>query len=481
MLVAFFLVAILLERSLAADLESERRAQLVEQARGAGDWVGATRHPNRVAGRLAQVVQSEVVIFDRDDCVVGSSVPEHDPVRFGERRRDDGTRAGPAGVESGPCTAPEEVVAARSEGLGAAHRVRGEDALQYVAVPAEDGLVVRLARSDRDVAGPLSKMRLRLALAMVVALVLALGLALLASRLIARPLRTMAEGAAKIAEGDYEPHFPSLPKDEFGQLADVLSALAAKLKADIERIGKLEATRSDFVANVTHELRTPVAAIRGCAETLMEGNVDDGQRRHFIDLMQKHAERIGALVEGLLQLSKIEAEPKEDAPRTTVPLAEVLENVGDTLAQRARARHVTLALGAAHAPPVLGDETRLEQVLENLVDNAIKYGREGGRIAVETAASGDRVVVTVADDGPGIEAKHLPRLFERFYRVDAGRSRERGGAGLGLAIVKHLVESMGGSISVDSAVGRGTTFTLTLLRGGSLRPGPASSRPAASS
>ncbi len=447
MLVAFSLVAILLERSLSADLESARRAQLVEQARGAGDWVGATRHPNRVAGRLAQVVQSEVVIFDRNDCVVGSSVPEHDPVNLVK-----------------PCAAPEEIEGARRTGIGEAHRIRGDDTLQFVAAPAEDGLVVRLARSDRDIAGPLSKMRLRLALATVTALVLALGLALLASRLVARPLRTMAAGASRIAEGDYDTSFPHLPKDEFGQLADVLSALAAKLKADIERIQRLEATRRDFVANVTHELRTPIAAIQGCAETLMNDSLDRPRQRHFIDLMHKHAERIHALVDGLLQLSKIEAEPKEDAPRHRIALTDVLANVRETLQARARDRRVTIEIDAKGEPMVLGDETRLEQVLENLIDNAIKYGRESGCIEVTTETRDAHVVVAIKDDGPGIEEAHLPRLFERFYRVDAGRSRERGGAGLGLSIVKHLLESMGASVEVTSELGRGTTFTVTLLR-----------------
>jgi signal transduction histidine kinase len=457
-LVAFFLVAILLERSLAADLEAERDQRLLEQARGAGDWVSSTRHPNRVAGRLAQVVQSEVVIFDRDNCIVGSSVPDADPL-----------------TEGTPCVAPEEVIDARALGRGSVERMRAGDRMHYVAIPSADGLVVRLARSSRDIEGPLGEMRLRLAIAMVVALVLALGLALLASRLVARPLRAMALEASRIAQGDYEPHFPSLPKDEFGQLAGVLSALAQTLKADLERISKLELTRRDFVANVTHELRTPVAAIQGCAETLMNGALDREQQLHFVQLLHKHAQRIHALVEGLLQLSKIEAEPRADVPREPLDVYVVAANVLETMSAKAAARGVKLENAVPPGLQIFGDETRLEQVFENLVENAIKYGRDKGVIRLTAEADEKRVVIAISDDGPGIEAVHLPRVFERFYRIDSGRSRDRGGAGLGLAIVKHLVESMGGAIAVTSD--HGATFTLTFPR----EPGgPASRRAIAS-
>lgn len=454
-LVAFFLVAILLERSLAADLEAERDQRLLEQARGAGDWVSSTRHPNRVAGRLAQVVQSEVVIFDRDNCVVGSSVPDADPLSEGP-----------------PCTPPSEVLDARSLGRGSAERVRAGDRTHYVAIPSSDGLVVRLARSSRDIEGPLGDMRLRLAIAMVAALVLGLGLALLASRLVARPLRAMALEASRIAQGDYAPNFPALPRDEFGQLAEVLSALAQTLKTDLERIGKLELTRRDFVANVTHELRTPVAAIQGCAETLMNGTLDREQQLHFMQLLHKHAQRIHALVEGLLQLSKIEAEPRSDVPHEPVEVFVVAANVVETMSAKASSRGMQLENVVPPGLQIRGDETRLEQVFENLVENAIKYGRDRGSIRLAVEADDKRVVLTVSDDGPGIEAVHLPRIFERFYRIDAGRSRDRGGAGLGLAIVKHLVESMGGEISVTSE--NGTRFALAFPREPSSAPGPAS-------
>jgi two-component system, OmpR family, phosphate regulon sensor histidine kinase PhoR len=228
---------------------------------------------------------------------------------------------------------------------------------------------------------------------------------------------------------------------------------------DMTRLRKLLVVRRDFVANVSHELRTPVTAIQGYAETLLRGPVDEPTRKQFLEIIHRHARRLGALVEGLLTLSELEARPPEQAVRERVEVPAIAEHVRATLRERAAQRETRVDVDVAADVIARGDPVAVEQVIENLVDNAIKYGKDGGgQVRVTGRRRGDRVLLEVLDDGPGMGAEHLPRLFERFYRVDAGRSRERGGTGLGLAIVKHLVESMGGTVEVDSEVGRGTTF-----------------------
>jgi two-component system phosphate regulon sensor histidine kinase PhoR len=254
---------------------------------------------------------------------------------------------------------------------------------------------------------------------------------------------------------------------------------------DMTRLKRLLVVRRDFVANVSHELRTPVTAIQGYAETLLrsatpsrEGSgdpdppppIDEATRKEFLEIIHRHARRLGALVEGLLTLSNLEARPPEQAVCEPVDLVAIAEHVRATLRERAAQRGARVDVDVAAGAVARGDPVGVEQVIENLVDNAIKYGRdEGGRVVVRGRAARGRVVLEVEDDGVGIAPEHLPRLFERFYRVDAGRSRERGGTGLGLAIVKHLVESMGGSVDVTSRPGHaggGTTFRVDLAAWG---------------
>ncbi|HEY6463167.1 MAG TPA: ATP-binding protein, partial [Polyangiaceae bacterium] len=237
---------------------------------------------------------------------------------------------------------------------------------------------------------------------------------------------------------------------------------------DMTRLRKLLVMRRDFVANVSHELRTPVTAIQGYAETLLRGpggGVDEATRRDFLEIIHRHARRLGALVEGLLTLSDLEARPPEAAVRVKVDVAAIAEHVRATLRDRAAQRTARVELDLGEGLDARGDPVAVEQVIENLVDNAIKYGKDaGGQVRVTGRRTSDRVVLEVHDDGRGIDPEHLPRLFERFYRVDEGRSRERGGTGLGLAIVKHLVESMGGTVDVASASASatGTTFRVYL-------------------
>ncbi len=232
---------------------------------------------------------------------------------------------------------------------------------------------------------------------------------------------------------------------------------------DVTRIRRLESLRRDFVANVSHELRTPVTSIRSAAETLRSALGDPDAMARFVEIIDRNAERLHRLVEDVLDLSRIESRELRLHPEP-IEVGAFAEQLFTLYRGRAESRGIRFGLEISEGTlSVRADRRALEQVLGNLIDNAVKYCGDGAEIAVRASPAGAGVVaVSVVDTGPGIEPKHLPRLFERFYRVDAGRSRELGGTGLGLAIVKHLVEAMGGRVRVESVFGEGTTFTLTL-------------------
>jgi two-component system phosphate regulon sensor histidine kinase PhoR len=242
---------------------------------------------------------------------------------------------------------------------------------------------------------------------------------------------------------------------------------------DVTEVRRLESMRRDFVANVSHELRTPVTAIRSAAETLIDGAASDpAASQAFIGIIDRNAQRLQSLVEDVLDLSRIEARGFR-LSLEAIELKPLFSQVIGLFRERASKKNVNIedrSLG--ELPRVRADRRALEHVLTNLIDNAVKYCGAGTFVRLSVAVSTDAVTVSVADNGPGIDERHLSRVFERFYRVDAGRSREVGGTGLGLSIVKHLVEAMGGTVSVESKLGSGTTFAFTLKRGESAEETP---------
>jgi two-component system phosphate regulon sensor histidine kinase PhoR len=228
---------------------------------------------------------------------------------------------------------------------------------------------------------------------------------------------------------------------------------------DITDLRKLERVRRDFVANVSHEFRTPLTAIQGFAETLIGGAIDDPQNRgRFLAIILEHSRRLARLTEDLLRLSQMDAEQMDlEIRAVSVPL--LIESCYETAQRRASEKGLTLSLNLpSHVPDVAADNRRLQEVLQNLLDNAIQYTLPDGKILLSAETRGDEVIFTVADTGIGIPQADQPRIFERFYRVDVARSREAGGTGLGLSISKHLVEAHGGRIWVESEVGVGSKF-----------------------
>jgi two-component system phosphate regulon sensor histidine kinase PhoR len=231
---------------------------------------------------------------------------------------------------------------------------------------------------------------------------------------------------------------------------------------DITERRRVDQVRRDFVANASHELRTPLTSIRGFVEALEDGALEEPPRaQRFLGKIRTHADRMAALVADLLELSRLEA-GERPLEREPVNPADVAFDVATALEPLAAEREVAISTADEAAATIVTDAEALRRILENLVENAIKYTRHGGHVEVKTSPGRDgNVVITVEDDGPGIAAEHLPRIFERFYRVDKARSREAGGTGLGLAIVRHLAESLGGRVMVESAPGL-TRFTLEL-------------------
>ena len=232
---------------------------------------------------------------------------------------------------------------------------------------------------------------------------------------------------------------------------------------DVTDMQRLENVRRDFVANVSHELKTPVASIKGFVETLLDGAADDpADSRRFLEIVARQADRLAAIIEDLLALSRIEqSEGSGTLPMEPRPLLAILEAAAEDCRPRASERSIRLDVACPPDLTATVNGPLLEQAVINLVDNAIKYSEPGKTVWLSASRDGGGLI-RVRDEGCGIAAEHLPRLFERFYRVDKARSRQQGGTGLGLAIVKHIVQAHGGTVAVESTPGVGTTFTLRL-------------------
>jgi two-component system phosphate regulon sensor histidine kinase PhoR len=265
---------------------------------------------------------------------------------------------------------------------------------------------------------------------------------------------------AEIATGTLRQHFfaATVASVRAGETSGAVIVLH-----DITELRKLERIRRDFVANVSHEFRTPLTAIQGFAETLIGGAMDDPQNRgRFLAIILEHSRRLARLTEDLLRLSQMDAERLE-LEIHPVNVAQLIESCYETSQRRATEKELTLTLNVpSQLPDVAADARRIQEVLQNLLDNAIQYTLPGGKVVLSAELSNDEVIFTVADTGIGIPQADQPRIFERFYRVDVARSREAGGTGLGLSIAKHLVEAHGGRIWVKSEVGSGSQFHFSI-------------------
>lgn len=234
--------------------------------------------------------------------------------------------------------------------------------------------------------------------------------------------------------------------------------------SDITHLKRLENIRKEFVANVSHELRTPITAIKGFAETLLDGAIDERENaKVFLETISRQAERLGSIIEELLALSRIE----RDTDRKEIVLAReelkpILDSAANSYRQRAEKRGIIIEVKCDEMQPVMVNRQLIEQAVGNLVDNAVTYSHDNGLIEVLARREGGEIILSVRDNGIGISSEHLPRLFERFYRVDKARSRKAGGTGLGLSIVKHISIAHGGRVAVESVTGKGSMFSIII-------------------
>ena len=277
-------------------------------------------------------------------------------------------------------------------------------------------------------------------------------MALLIAYWLTSSLRRFSEAASAVAKGDLDHTVPTTGPAEVRSLARSFNDMVARVKAS-------QLAQRDFVANVSHELKTPLTSIAGYAETLTH-ELPDPSARRFAETILQNAQRMQHLVDDLLDLSRIESGGWQPL-REAVDVEPAARDAWAPFAERAGAERIDFTVAVAeHAHTVPADPDALRQMLTNLFDNALRHTPAGGRITVSAALDRDGVILEVRDTGSGIPAEHLSRVFERFYRVDPGRSRDQGGTGLGLAIVKHLVEAHGGRVAVESRLGQGTTIRM---------------------
>jgi two-component system phosphate regulon sensor histidine kinase PhoR len=368
-----------------------------------------------------------------------------------------------------------EVQRALRQGVGTDTRhstTVGQDFLyvaRLVSTPIAEGgfwtaKFVRVSMHLEEVQKAVTDIRVNVFLAGCLVLLLVLGVSVYISRRIAKPMVAIAQSAGQIRLGNFDTRIPVNSDDEIGQVAQAVNEMVDRLKVDIVQLEKLERVRSEFLGNVSHELRTPLFSLQGFLETLMNGAVDDpAVNKSFLQKAHSHAERLNTLLGDLINISQIESGEMKMSFRY-FPLKDFLNGVVQDFRLLAERNKVALRLEThpVGEVDVLGDKERLSVALGNLIENAIKYNTQEGEVTVSYTKTDGQVRLSVADTGVGIAPGHLPRIFERFYRVDKNRSRDVGGTGLGLAIVKHIVEAHGSSVQVESEVGKGSKFSFTL-------------------
>ena len=456
-LIVVFVLNFFVALKLSENFEKKISEELRSDATLAGDLLqadilsGAHAAVQQQTVLLAEKLGQRITVVDANGTVLGDS--EKNPAEMDNH----GDRL--------------EIVEAIRTGFG--QSTRFSDTLNYNM----RYVAVRVSRDD-DVLGvvrfalPLSQVQLeRRTIYSVVlcgaaaAVAIALTVAYFVSRSITLPIRQMKETAEQIARGNFSRRVRIKSGDELGELADSLNAMVDELQQKIEDLRRMDRVRTDFVANVSHELKTPLTLIKGYAETLQgEAIGDRAKAGRFVSIIKEHADRLGNIVDDLLSLSELESS-KDRIDRTPFDLKKLVGDVTLGFGHALASKKLTLTVNSqGNDLTINADRNKIEQVLVNLIDNAVKYTPESGRIEVSVVGLDRQIRIVARDTGIGIAKEHLDRIFERFYRADKARSRELGGTGLGLSIAKHIILAHKGEIAVDSTPNRGTTVTVTLPR-----------------
>ncbi|MBA2688556.1 MAG: HAMP domain-containing protein [Gemmatimonadaceae bacterium] len=432
--VLILVVVVILDRRLHSRIADESLAELAREARLVAVQWKSQADPDELADEAGKALGHRVTLISPSGVVVGDSEFDGAALR---KLANHATRP--------------EVIEAASGGVGSARRVspsKGDEEV-YVAVPAAAG-TARVSVETHALDAIFDRARKDVVTAGLAALVLAILLSVFFARNVSRPVTQLRDVARAMADHDFNRPMVKAP-GEVGELSATLHQLGGQIEG-------LEKMRRDFVANVSHELRTPLTILGGFAETLVDDDPPPEIRKEFAGMILSNARRMQRIVDELLDLSRIESGGWVPRP-TIIDLHAAANEVILAINPAAAKKNLTLELDiAADAAEIYADRTALRQILSNLVENAVRHTATGS-VTIFSHREPGGIALGVKDTGEGIAAAHLPRVFERFYRADPGRSREQGGTGLGLAIVRHMAEAHGGRVRAESTPEKGTTIT----------------------
>lgn len=372
---------------------------------------------------------------------------------------------------------PEIIKASKSK-IGTDERTSQSTNVEYLYVAKkvenlsdesilQDLSFVRLSITLNKLNSILSDVRMKILFIGILVLLLVFILGKWISYRISKPIRKIAEDLEEFRKGNFEHRIQYKSKDEIGLLADSVNLLAQKVSDDIKELDRLSKVRSQFLANVSHELRTPLFSTQAFLETLIDGATEDPSvSRQYLIKAKLNLDRLSALLNDLIDISRIESKEMKLSFRYFNLKEFLLQEIEKIqVLNKQQKTTVELISDQMYAPQVYGDRSRLSQVIQNLIDNAIRHNPNGASIKVKYEQANQDVIISIEDNGLGIPEEHLSRIFERFYRVDSSASKESGGTGLGLAIVKHILEAHNSKIEVESKLGEGTRFSFQLQMG----------------
>jgi len=362
-----------------------------------------------------------------------------------------------------------EVIRAQETGFGESNRFSNTlgYSMKYVTFSVEDNNriegIIRLALPMTEVESQISVIYRVVLIGGIVAIIIILLSGYVMSRNIVNPITQMKEIAQALAKGDFSKRIKIRTEDELGVLAASLNKMADELQLKIDNLGKMGQMKTDFVANVSHELKTPLTSIKGFIETLEDGAIDDKENaKRFVSIIKKHTDSLSRIIDDLLSLSELEL-GRDRLGKTEFDLKILIEEITLGFGHALNKKNQDLRQNFIGKDfTIYADKVKIEQIIVNLLDNAIKYTGEKGKIAIDVKEAKEAFLLSVKDNGIGIPDEHLSRIFERFYRVDKARSRQLGGTGLGLAIVKHIVLLHNGEVKIKSQVNKGTEVIISL-------------------
>ena len=456
--VLILIVILVLNFFVSLRLSDNFEQKISEELRSSAILVGDILRDDLLDGRekdiqsqtrtLAEKLDLRITVIDKDGKVLGDS--EKDPVYMENhiKRREI---AQAIQNDFGQSTRPSDTLGYN---------------MKYVAVRLDEPeQVVGFIR----LAVPLSKVQLELRtiyrvvlFGAITAVAIALIVAFFLSKSITSPISQMQQTAERFSRGDFSSKIKIKSQDELGQLARSLNTMADELQQKIENLKRMDMVRTDFVANVSHELKTPLTLIKGYIETLEGKSKDDKEESaRFISIIKEHSDRLGNIIDDLLSLSELELS-KDCVNKTEFDLEQLIDEILLGFGHALDEKKLSLTTNSQGSNFIIkADRDKIGQVLVNIIDNAIKYTKESGRIEVSLSEHNEVVKVSIQDSGIGIPKEHLGRIFERFYRVDKARSRQLGGTGLGLSIAKHIVLVHNGNIIVESELNKGTNVSIS--------------------